>query len=168
MIRRPPRSTRTDTLFPYTTLFRSRLEIEFLAALVLARPGQITRMIFPDAFERADIVRRDLREWAEARPRLVASVIAPVARRYRNADRGRRQGLRHLPVAVPARPGDPPAAGADEHDRQHRKRAARPAPDRPAAEILPARQPPRHPGPRTERKSGGAGKKGSRRLGRGG
>src|SRR3546814_5401241 len=25
MLRRPPRSTRTDTLFPYTTLFRSRL-----------------------------------------------------------------------------------------------------------------------------------------------
>src|SRR3546814_10763804 len=25
MIRRPPRSTRTDTLFPYPTLFRSRL-----------------------------------------------------------------------------------------------------------------------------------------------
>src|SRR3546814_13806551 len=25
MIRRPPRSTRTDTLFPYTTLFRSRM-----------------------------------------------------------------------------------------------------------------------------------------------
>src|SRR3546814_17655618 len=27
MIRRPPRSTRTDTLFPYTTLFRS-VEVE--------------------------------------------------------------------------------------------------------------------------------------------
>src|SRR3546814_5723590 len=27
MIRRPPRSTRTDTLFPYTTLFRSRLVV---------------------------------------------------------------------------------------------------------------------------------------------
>src|SRR3546814_17626115 len=26
MLRRPPRSTRTDTLFPYTTLFRSRVE----------------------------------------------------------------------------------------------------------------------------------------------
>src|SRR3546814_12326262 len=25
MIRRPPRSTRTDTLFPYTTLFRSKM-----------------------------------------------------------------------------------------------------------------------------------------------
>src|SRR3546814_4009139 len=28
MIRRPPRSTRTDTLFPYTTLFRSQLPDE--------------------------------------------------------------------------------------------------------------------------------------------
>src|SRR3546814_20263744 len=27
MIRRPPRSTRTDTLFPYTTLFRSVLAV---------------------------------------------------------------------------------------------------------------------------------------------
>src|SRR3546814_19756022 len=26
MIRRPPRTTRADTLFPYTTLFRSKLE----------------------------------------------------------------------------------------------------------------------------------------------
>src|SRR3546814_19320137 len=28
MIRLPPRSTRTDTLFPYTTLFRSRLAVD--------------------------------------------------------------------------------------------------------------------------------------------
>src|SRR3546814_16085474 len=28
MIRRPPRSTRTDTLFPYTTLFRSDVYID--------------------------------------------------------------------------------------------------------------------------------------------
>src|SRR3546814_6582118 len=34
MIRRPPRSTRTDTLFPYTTLFRSRLEPGFGAFLL--------------------------------------------------------------------------------------------------------------------------------------
>src|SRR3546814_4489969 len=27
MLRRPPRSTRTDTPFPYTTLFRSRAEV---------------------------------------------------------------------------------------------------------------------------------------------
>src|SRR3546814_5340954 len=32
MIRRPPRSTRTDTLFPYTTLFRSEELAEGVAA----------------------------------------------------------------------------------------------------------------------------------------
>src|SRR3546814_11409203 len=31
MIRRPPRSTRTDTLFPYTTLFRSPVRCGFAA-----------------------------------------------------------------------------------------------------------------------------------------
>src|SRR3546814_12020340 len=31
MIRRPPRSTRTDTLFPYTTLFRSDVHQTILA-----------------------------------------------------------------------------------------------------------------------------------------
>src|SRR3546814_2796108 len=33
MIRRPPRSTRTDTLFPYTTLFRSCPPERLLAAI---------------------------------------------------------------------------------------------------------------------------------------
>src|SRR3546814_2769452 len=33
MIRRPPRSTRTDTLFPYTTLFRSSPEGQPIEAL---------------------------------------------------------------------------------------------------------------------------------------
>src|SRR3546814_18575954 len=36
MIRRPPRSTRTDTLFPYTTLFRSR-ECDRLGVEIAAR-----------------------------------------------------------------------------------------------------------------------------------
>src|SRR3546814_5767962 len=34
MIRRPPRSTRTDTLFPYTTLFRSQCFGEALKLLI--------------------------------------------------------------------------------------------------------------------------------------
>src|SRR3546814_4978505 len=34
MIRRPPRSTRTDTLFPYTTLFRSADYVKNLGAAV--------------------------------------------------------------------------------------------------------------------------------------
>src|SRR3546814_5341385 len=38
MIRRPPRATRTDTLFPYTTLFRS---------VILFRPGTLGGSGFP-------------------------------------------------------------------------------------------------------------------------
>src|SRR3546814_10635834 len=38
MIRRPPRSTRTDTLFPYTTLFRSRNRTPPRSTFPLARP----------------------------------------------------------------------------------------------------------------------------------
>src|SRR3546814_8746008 len=42
MIRRPPRSTRTDTLFPYTTLFRSyrRRFKNFVLALVVHYAGR--------------------------------------------------------------------------------------------------------------------------------
>src|SRR3546814_9291115 len=43
MLRRPPRSTRTDTLFPYTTLFRSPARRRHLGdqppRLVRRRPG---------------------------------------------------------------------------------------------------------------------------------
>src|SRR3546814_2328038 len=39
MIRRPPRSTRTDTLFPYTTLFRSRDEAYLSTEQPRARPS---------------------------------------------------------------------------------------------------------------------------------
>src|SRR3546814_1302332 len=38
MIRRPPRSTRTDTLFPYTTLFRSLRSAENVPAELLSLP----------------------------------------------------------------------------------------------------------------------------------
>src|SRR3546814_16370378 len=37
MIRRPPRATRTDTLFPYTTLFRSIGKLLFANGLSLMR-----------------------------------------------------------------------------------------------------------------------------------
>src|SRR3546814_7592493 len=39
MIRRPPRSTRTDTLFPYATLFRSLLPDSDLEMSVPWKPG---------------------------------------------------------------------------------------------------------------------------------
>src|SRR3546814_17970354 len=41
MIRRPPRSTRTDTLFPYTTLFRGGPDSSFaVAPVLLAQTGE--------------------------------------------------------------------------------------------------------------------------------
>src|SRR3546814_16070527 len=39
MIRRPPRSTRTDTLFPSTTLFRSSVAIDAVAETLGLAPG---------------------------------------------------------------------------------------------------------------------------------
>src|SRR3546814_9704154 len=47
MIRRPPRSTRTDTLFPYTTLFRSVLRRDRRQARLFAPAGK--GRLFPDA-----------------------------------------------------------------------------------------------------------------------
>src|SRR3546814_3113814 len=40
MIRRPPRSTRTDTLFPYTTLFRSLIRGHARALAAAGREGK--------------------------------------------------------------------------------------------------------------------------------
>src|SRR3546814_2375527 len=41
MIRRPPRSTRTDTLFPYTTLFRSKINHQRRYGYRGQGPGQL-------------------------------------------------------------------------------------------------------------------------------
>src|SRR3546814_6037702 len=50
MIRRPPRSTRTDTLFPYTTLFRS-IQEQVAGSLVIQSqsPGGIVALGLHDA-----------------------------------------------------------------------------------------------------------------------
>src|SRR3546814_4187997 len=46
MIRRPPRSTRTDTLFPYTTLFRSNFwRVGNLLANIDPEHGTILRVL---------------------------------------------------------------------------------------------------------------------------
>src|SRR3546814_2081529 len=50
MIRRPPRSTRTDTLFPYTTLFRSGRRGR---ALATDDRGGVDPVRHPDELDRA-------------------------------------------------------------------------------------------------------------------
>src|SRR3546814_9209738 len=64
MIRRPPRSTRTDTLFPYTTLFRSGLGVgEGLDSVDLGRlhaadPGLVIGREGDDArLDQVDLVQ---------------------------------------------------------------------------------------------------------------
>src|SRR3546814_11988868 len=46
MIRRPPRSTRTDTLFPYTTLFRSEKRIPSFAGTTNGAIKQLSFSLF--------------------------------------------------------------------------------------------------------------------------
>src|SRR3546814_6891175 len=62
MIRRPPRSTRTDTLFPYTTLFRSwRRAFVRNPAASKARTGAVAllRFSFPDQTKSAGLARSE-------------------------------------------------------------------------------------------------------------
>src|SRR3546814_6793179 len=90
MIRRPPRSTRTDTLFPYTTLFRSRRLVGE------RRAGQVRQMLFfprlvLDAMHRSVIdrvmqpgmpFRRPLggfRQAVEQHPATAAALLAEIA-----------------------------------------------------------------------------------------
>src|SRR3546814_3307358 len=55
MIRRPPRSTRTDTLFPYTTLFRS-LDKDALARGDRERVAQVLRALERDVAGEGEVV----------------------------------------------------------------------------------------------------------------
>src|SRR3546814_10007589 len=57
MIRRPPRSTRTDTLFPYTTLFRSKrswllLDAEAIGAALHMAELQPAKAVLPKKYSR--------------------------------------------------------------------------------------------------------------------
>src|SRR3546814_730551 len=88
MIRRPPRSTRTDTLFPYTTLFRAPLCAD---AAPMVRPhGRAPRRDHPD----------------DGRALLPHVDLLP-----RRRDRGVRE-RRHGQLPDPVRP-QPPRAAAD-------------------------------------------------------
>src|SRR3546814_19730369 len=59
MIRRPPRSTRTDTLFPYTTIFRSLAEAGATAAAALLGIFLLGRLLFRPLLRLVAAVRSD-------------------------------------------------------------------------------------------------------------
>src|SRR3546814_1908857 len=58
MIRRPPRSTRTDTLFPYTTLFRSRHHISLALGIDATIAGIVHHQRGISAFHVAEAERQ--------------------------------------------------------------------------------------------------------------
>src|SRR3546814_15465991 len=102
MIRRPPRSTRTDTLFPYTTLFRTVL-----------RPASMTRH-----------TRRSLIPWHAWRlataSRLAAGVrtFLPQALQRSRLQHGIGPPPLELRVLVPERLQPPPFADPIERARR--------------------------------------------------
>src|SRR3546814_13665480 len=60
-IRRPPRSTRTDTLFPYTTLFRSGVEpvlLNRLSTADLVRKASVGWGVVPETCDVSPILSR--------------------------------------------------------------------------------------------------------------
>src|SRR3546814_10844606 len=58
MIRRPPRSTRTDTLFPYTTLFRSSLRQDIQSRRFIQEYGIVQRALALKQLGKADRLER--------------------------------------------------------------------------------------------------------------
>src|SRR3546814_11477947 len=79
MIRRPPRSTRTDTLFPYTTLFRSFSEQNVNSysgfVQVNASPFEAVKLTAGARYTRETKDGRFFR--TELRPGLATGIFAP-------------------------------------------------------------------------------------------
>src|SRR3546814_3869211 len=100
MIRRPPRSTRTDTLFPYTTLFRSLVEAE------AARP-RVDRRLAHQSAARYPLVAAEAVDPPQRR-----ALAEPVADRFEPAPRlGRHRRLGYEGVAAAGEMG----ARSEEH-----------------------------------------------------
>src|SRR3546814_11530693 len=110
MIRRPPRYTRTDTLFPYTTLFRSAFEMAFL-----------TEMAGQNGHEVGIALRGEHRERVPERPdhQPGAPLLQPQTTRGGHRPVDARHGTRRAPDQnrpgkrqVPRNPQPPPGRAA--------------------------------------------------------
>src|SRR3546814_9784220 len=161
MIRRPPRSTRTDTLFPYTTLFRSATCRTTAVRAPCDQPLRKSLSLHAR-------LRRHLRAWANqsaaverdaGRDRRLAVALPGQLRAARCTSRRQRDRARHRRAIDRRRPSGRDAV----YLRQHRRAAGAPenlgrdhrdrAPPRAAAARRPARPDRRAPDP----KSAGAG-----------
>src|SRR3546814_6831812 len=95
MIRRPPRSTRTDTLFPYTTLFRSLVD----APALLGDLGEVADAVTGDQHRRARLLQRGI----DVRPEVAAGIPRcgiPLRRRRSEEHTSELQSLMRISYAV--------------------------------------------------------------------
>src|SRR3546814_18443827 len=78
MIRLPPRSTRTDTLFPYTTLFRSAaaLVLEVNSGNVLAYVGNVFAPEDPEIESYVDVIPAPRSPGSTLKPLLYAAMLS--------------------------------------------------------------------------------------------
>src|SRR3546814_7314988 len=85
MIRRPPRSTRTDTLFPYTTLFRSSFEVTGCWANINPQTGMNPAHMHPNNFLSGVYyvsLPGDTGEIVFSDPRPQAAMVMPVVKQW--------------------------------------------------------------------------------------
>src|SRR3546814_10916593 len=138
MIRRPPRSTRTDTLFPYTTLFRSRALWSFrgLRAFLSPRRARSSRGVRRQRSGKIDLACGGLRSvvrfpgtvslqlrlrlrpaarWGRARGRGAQLRLSPQEGDGRDTDRCRGSSPRRSYAARHAAGADARAIRSEEH-----------------------------------------------------
>src|SRR3546814_14574619 len=79
MFRRPPRLTRTDTRFPYTTLFRSEVVTGLQRAILVALRNEHERPVHRGHLleEQRDVHGTRLRHFVVARPGAIVLVPLP-------------------------------------------------------------------------------------------
>src|SRR3546814_14905255 len=128
MIRRPPRSTRTDTLFPYTTLFRSELQpvgigeedriIGRAIARIIGRRVEDRRAdAAQQIVQRVDILAALRRPGQVVKPWRIANVLPHGACAPRLADSDRMEGVRRAAtIAATVLIGRAAITAAAEHD----------------------------------------------------
>src|SRR3546814_16666805 len=83
MIRRPPRSTRTDTLFPYTTLFRSILHLGFIERRMLSQRTRYTiraLLHLADRYGEGPVQLAEIAEAQKIPPKFLTVMLSQMSR----------------------------------------------------------------------------------------
>src|SRR3546814_3801824 len=123
MIRLPPNSTRTDTLFPYSTLFRSRAEALQPDLIALHRNGEIAPRELDAAAQAVAAIREVQRQAAPNAVREGPAVISRVLDRRKVVGAIRVVGSRDGGAGGVGKLDR--RAGIDGGDRRDQRRAAR-------------------------------------------